>query len=264
MTPSPRRRILLIAIGVLLEACTSPGGSDAVSPTSTVVTTVADTTAAARDSPSVIWNPPATIPGSRGRAPTTPATAVSTAAVAATTSRGPATRSPAPLPSGTGRPLTPLPTVETAVWQRLRRPLKFPAIGADVACPKAEGRNVASTYGPALGNGPVYAVGLGTAAVLRNSARQEGGWSYQKVLFTVAPEYSGPVLIRGHQLDGPYDVRFDEGAAPPPELQLPPAVAGVATWRNYPSSVRFRAPGCYAWQIDGVDFSEIVIFQVVP
>ena len=113
-----------------------------------------------------------------------------------------------------------------------------------------------------MGDSPVYAVGLGTEGVLRYSGVQEGGWFYQKVLFLVAPEYSGPVLIRGRQLDGPNEARFDQGPAPPAELPLLP-VAGAADWRGNPSIVRFRAPGCYAWQFDGEGFSTVVAFQVV-
>lgn len=258
----PRRMLLVICV-LLLVACTRPGGDSPILPMTAVVATVAVATAEARSSPSAAATATVTIPGTRSATPTQ-ATAASTAmSPTSTISRGTATRSTTSPPTGSGRSLTPQPTVAAEVWDRLRRPLQVPTLEAGGACPKAVGRSAAPAYGPALGDGPVYAVGLGTAGVLRYSGVQEGGWFYQKVLFAVAPAYRGPVLIRGRQLDGPNEVRFNQGDDPPAELQLAPARPGNTDWLDNPTSVRFRAPGCYAWQFDGEDFSEVVIFQAV-
>lgn len=131
-------------------------------------------------------------------------------------------------------------------------------------------------FGPAHGDGPVYAVGPGTEGVLRYAAAQGGGpWFVQKVLFVVRPEYRGPVLIRGRQLDGPHEVRSEEGIGPAAELLLPevngprgdgpppPGGANASGWDNSPRFVRVRAPGCYAWQADGLDFSAAIVFEAV-
>jgi hypothetical protein len=50
--------------------------------------------------------------------------------------------------------------------------------------------------------------------------------------------YAARALVRGYQLDGPNEVRFDT-----------------------PSLTRLRAPGCYAYQVDGRTFSYVVIFE---
>lgn len=257
-----RRRMLLLALGLLLASCTRPGGDTLVSPMPTVAASTA--AAEARTSPPTATKIVAARSSTRSATTISEATATRTAAVISPgTPRGTTTGSAVMPPIGPSRPLTPPPTVGAEVWGRLRRPLQIPMIATGAACSLTEGRNVAPAYGPALGDGPVYAVGLGTAGVLRYSTRQEGGWYYQKVLFVVAPAYRGPVLIRGRQLDGPNEARFDEGAVPPAELQLAPAAGESTNWRNYPSFVRFHVPGCYAWQFDGEGFSTVVIFQVV-
>lgn len=260
MTAPPYRRMLLLLFSLLLAACTRPGG-DIPAPPPTVVVSTAVATAEARSSSPTATNTVASIASTRGATPTGVPIAPITPGTPST--RGTATRSPVTSPSGPGRPLTPPPLIGAEVWERLRRPLQVPTIAAGAPCPQDEGRVVTPAYGPALGDGPAYAVGLDTAGVLRYSGRQEGGWYYQKALFLVGPAYRGPLLIRGRQLDGPDEARFDEGAAPPAELRLLPAAGSAADWRGYPSIVRFRAPGCYAWQLDGEDFSEVVIFQVV-
>lgn len=85
-----------------------------------------------------------------------------------------------------------------------------------------------------------------------------------------APRYRGPVLIRGGQLGGDNPVKFDGGTGVLfPELQVPPqsqdGLVGLPSrgWRNWASDVALRAPGCYAWQIDGTTFSYTVVFKAV-
>jgi hypothetical protein len=88
------------------------------------------------------------------------------------------------------------------------------------------------------------------------------------VLWISRPGYQGPLLIRGRQLDGPLAVGFGNEIVPFAELQLPPGTAAGAPlspqgWRNWPSMSRLRSPGCYGWQIDGSDFSEVIVIRAV-
>jgi hypothetical protein len=76
-------------------------------------------------------------------------------------------------------------------------------------------------------------------------------WSGNKVLW-VARRYRGPVLIRGAQLDGPNELRFSSVGGRSP-----------GGWQNRPSTTRLRAPGCYAWQVDGTTFSRVIVFRAV-
>ena len=82
-------------------------------------------------------------------------------------------------------------------------------------------------------------------------------WSGAKVLWFVAPRYRGPVLIRGGRLEQPGRLRFERGKVPPLEMRIQKAKGP----RDRPSYTRLRAPGCYAYQIDGTTFSRIVVFQ---
>jgi hypothetical protein len=81
-------------------------------------------------------------------------------------------------------------------------------------------------------------------------------WSGARVTWTAASSYAGPILIRGRQLDGPSAVGFGEGHVPYDELQFPPG--GTRQW---PTFTRIRAPGCYAYQVDGTSFSTVIVFK---
>jgi hypothetical protein len=78
------------------------------------------------------------------------------------------------------------------------------------------------------------------------------------------------VLIRGGQIGGDKPVMFSTGTVMLfPELQFPPqsqdsreGLSGRG-WRGWPSGTDLRAPGCYAWQIDGTTFSYTVVFKAV-
>ena len=84
-----------------------------------------------------------------------------------------------------------------------------------------------------------------------------GEWSGQKVLWVVDPAYRGRILIRGRQLDGPNELRFEHGLVPPREMHL----IGRGPHTGRPSYTRLRAEGCYGYQIDGAHFSRVIVFE---
>ncbi|MDQ6739695.1 MAG: hypothetical protein M3021_04830, partial [Actinomycetota bacterium] len=142
-----------------------------------------------------------------------------------------------------------------------QRPLQLPRIAPGSGCPTTPGRQVNPAFGPALGSGPVYPAGFGTVGVANYAgALVEGGWSYYKVLWIADPTYHGPILIRGRQIDGPNEVRFERGADPPAELRLTAEAAAGDGWTNWPSYTRLHAAGCYAYQVDGQSFTRIIFF----
>ena len=162
-------------------------------------------------------------------------------------------------------------TAEAGAWQVLgQRPLNLPTLAPGEPCPQTRGRQVTRFYAAALGNGPVYPVGLGTDGVLHyGESGETGEWAYVKVLWIKSSKYTGPALIRGHQIDGPNELRFEAGSDPPSELQFPPEGTAVSPgvawgWKERPSYTRVRASGCYAYQVDGLDFSLVIVFQAVP
>src|SRR5260370_27695161 len=125
----------------------------------------------------------------------------------------PATATSQPTPIVTADPLTVL----------RHRPLHLPQVALGAPCPRAVGRQVVPTYGIAIGDGPAYAVGLGTEGVLMYGGPHNfGGGEYggDKVLWIVSSAYRDLVLIRGQQVDGSLDVRFDTGGDPPQELSF--------------------------------------------
>ncbi|MBA3366989.1 MAG: hypothetical protein H0U03_14615 [Actinobacteria bacterium] len=155
-------------------------------------------------------------------------------------------------------------------WHRLRRPLHVPKIPPGAPCPvsRVDGRIDFAAYGVGLGfgDGPAYPIfgsrSPSEGAQLRfqyppasNSVFFGSAWGGQKVLWFVVPG-GAPVLVRGRQLDGPNEVRCDAGDEPSQELLLPRAF-------DRPSFTRLRAPGCYAYQIDGTDFSKLIVFDAL-
>ena len=113
-------------------------------------------------------------------------------------------------------------------------------------------------------------IGLGERAVLRYRRFPGSTWGGQKVLWVAAPKYDGPVLIRGGRVDAAGGLGFnaDGGGPPLAELQLPPGSAPTNTnrggYREWPSYTRVTSPGCYAYQVDGTDFSYVVVFEAAP
>jgi hypothetical protein len=157
-----------------------------------------------------------------------------------------------------------------SVWQHLRgRPVRVPTISPGAPCPTTPPSGDLSTLAPgsagntAFGRGPVYPVlahATGRAEILfrypppRDSIDYGSAWSGQKVMWILARRFSGPALVRGRQLDGPNDLRFERGLVPPRERPLRRSGSN-------PSFTRLRAPGCYAYQIDGLRFSYRIVFE---
>jgi hypothetical protein len=147
---------------------------------------------------------------------------------------------------------------------------------AGAACP-ASPQQVAHTLspefgsGPAVGTGPIYALmGEMQGGSLKysqsyNQSHYKNGWAYSKVLWMAKPGVTGTILIRGQQIDGPVNgpqlIGFGMGDVP--ELSLHWEIMSQPGWANLPSDVRIRAPGCYAYQVDSQDTSEVIVFQVV-
>lgn len=156
-------------------------------------------------------------------------------------------------------------------WKALQRPLHLPTLRPGARCPasKLAPQVTGTAYGvePAVGPGPVYPIiaPSGVTAYFRSNGWRV--WAGQKVLWFVVPDYTGPVLIRGRRLGGAQLMRFDDGATPSAQIRLAPGDS--VTWtgqvpgsRGRPSYVRVRVPGCYGVQIDGMNFSNVVVFNV--
>lgn len=170
--------------------------------------------------------------------------------------------------------------VAPSTWDTLQaRPLLLPTLVPGDACPAAQGRSVQAGYGPAIGDGPVYIVGMGTDGVLHAGPPTPGAqglhaWGAQFAMFIIAPAYTGPVLARGQQLDGSHALLFNggidqQGGFTPStplllrQMRLEGGAAFGSPWATWLLYLRMQAPGCYGVQFDGMSFHEIVIFRVV-
>jgi hypothetical protein len=163
----------------------------------------------------------------------------------------------------------------------LQRPLKLPRIAPGASCPTTKERQVNAQFGITQGNGPVYAT-IGTEtiespAILRYTTPQHFmynepvniGWGGAKVLWFVSPDYKGPILVRGQQIDGPHAIRFlsDLTTNQPIAQELVFDTASYSGdsfhWPNFGFYTLLQAPGCYAYQVDGINFSYVIIFKAV-
>lgn len=172
----------------------------------------------------------------------------------------------------TSSPPPTLPSRINDTWSLLRQHVLEipPLLLSNHDCLRGQSRVINPAFGEAIGTGPVFAVGLSPDATLNfvgsapSNQFSGSAWGGAKVLWVVAPDYLGPVLIRGRQIDGPNEVRFDAGDDPSPELhieEVPPS--SNSDWRSRASFTRLLAPGCYVYQVDGQNFSEWISFKAI-
>jgi hypothetical protein len=92
------------------------------------------------------------------------------------------------------------------------------------------------------------------------------GWWYYKTLWALAPDYDGPVVITGHQIDGPHRLRFNASGRVQQQLmrlRFGP-VPEHHDWRYGPSSTLIRAPGCYTFELRRREIMEFITFIAAP
>jgi hypothetical protein len=139
----------------------------------------------------------------------------------------------------------------------MMRPLHLPAVAAGQRCPSTPGHQVktADFGGYALGSGPVEPMALGP-----RSSWPDGWYGYKTLWFTL-PSYTDAVLIRGARIDGDGPVGFGEGPRIG-HLIIPPGptVNGQDGYREAPGGTFVKSPGCYAFQVDGLNFSYPIVF----
>lgn len=136
----------------------------------------------------------------------------------------------------------------------------------------------------ALGKGPVRLVFRAVPRILdlfrpeENAAFKGSKWRGAEVLFVSEQDYDGPVFMRGGQIDGKHKIGFGTREAPEWKLLLPEGPWEVVDelsvwagrrlqlpvgWRAQRATIRIRADGCYAIQLDGEEFSQVIEFGAV-
>ena len=149
----------------------------------------------------------------------------------------------------------------------LKRALHFPVLRAGQRCPATRGTLFNTSYfgGIAHGAAPVRVlVGnrRGTADLINPTSVPP--WLGLKTLWFSLPSYQGPFVIRAKRLGRPGPVALGEGPVVGP-LVVPPGSTfnSFSGWREVPGGLWVKSPGCYAWQVDGLGFSEIIVVRAV-
>jgi hypothetical protein len=165
---------------------------------------------------------------------------------------------------------------DSEIPSSLRRPLRLPTVAPGGDCPTSSGRTYSNSQfaGIALGVGPVLPLigvaqnrdaGPARQGILRVRpyADYPGDWLGVKTLWFSFPTYEGPIFLRGRQLDGTNPLAMGEPPTIDPELPAGPTVNGENGFREWPGGTWVKAAGCYAWQVDGLDFSYVIVFKAV-
>lgn len=162
-----------------------------------------------------------------------------------------------------------------------QRPMHLPAVSAGARCPISAshtypaGAGFNSSY-TAVGDGPFTMTGDGVVPVNFTPSADEQysgtGSPGTKVIWRVGQDYQGPVLLRGAKIDGNGSLRFDHyigavggntGRTSNPYPDVAYDTSGDAHVVNtYPGAIRVFSAGCYAIQVDGTSFSDVIVFAV--
>jgi hypothetical protein len=158
---------------------------------------------------------------------------------------------------------TPTAPAGTDAWAALRaRPLRLPSRAPGQPCAPDAAHPVAPAFGPGLGAGPIYPVQGETGTLYFGGDAFPPPWRGQKVLWVGDAAYQGLALVRGARIDAPGEMRFGDGATPLPELRLTTEDGRGApgAWHDWPGYTRLEAAGCYAYQVDSLSGSAVIVF----
>jgi hypothetical protein len=87
-------------------------------------------------------------------------------------------------------------------------------------------------------------------------------WGRAKVLWAWRAPL-GDVLVRGRRLDGGQRLRFTSSMDTEPHRTLALHIVSRRHGGGLPTTTFTPTPGCYAWQIDGHDLTQVIVFKVI-
>lgn len=177
-----------------------------------------------------------------------------------------------PMPSPSATPLhdeDPQGATDDAWSELIQRRQHEVSNGSRGDCPRSLGRDVNPAIGPAVGDGPIYAAYFSNDGIggISESAKADGRYP-KKILWVSDPSYLGVALVRGWHLGDDQPVVFDARGQTRVEMLRLPLEAWVdggtgEGWREWDSLALVESPGCYAFQIDGEDFSDVMVVELV-
>jgi len=147
-------------------------------------------------------------------------------------------------------------------------PLRLPVVRAGQPCPVSTA-HAWTGWGQAtrvLGEGPLYPIADyfrrdGATLELRPDDRTADG-TYEKKVRWLGGGYRGQVLLRAARLDGPGSARaqfsyFGERRGDAYYAELTEAE------NDLPATTTVSGPGCFAYQVDGANLRETIVFRAV-
>jgi hypothetical protein len=187
--------------------------------------------------------------------------------------RPPPVATPTPGPTLAASAVTPTPEY----WASLTsRPLQLPKIGPGETCPRSTASIVDPHYSALLGDSPIYLLSGGDAAwtwYTTLGKPDDGRYPLGPGEWRNDPSYLGPAVLRGGSIDGSGNclefkvrtARHGQRAIPVIHLPLDPRDLGAphADMRQYWVTSWVSGGGCYAYQIDGIGFTETIVVELV-
>lgn len=153
----------------------------------------------------------------------------------------------------------------SAVWDQLRRPVDGPTVAREGSCPRPDGGEVARVQGLTFGTGPLHVQGLSANGTVHlASAPAPDGDASITLRVIVSPDYTGPLLIRGHRLDEGGQIRFQ---ASDHEDEAHLVIGETSTpdwWVTVLRDIRIPGAGCYTIEVTGLDVAETLVFEAIP
>jgi hypothetical protein len=157
-------------------------------------------------------------------------------------------------------------TVDPAFTALAGRSLNLPS-ASNGECPLTTAELRSPTEPFTIGDGPVYTSGVGSSSLLNLNTR--GDWLVGTLSWTADRSFAEKALVRGERIDEEGQMGF--GLTRPtlnvpdrlaveldPALELPRSADVDFSWS---AEVFVKAAGCYALQIDGEDFTDVVVFR---
>lgn len=158
----------------------------------------------------------------------------------------------------------------------LARPLHFPSLQPGESCPATAGATVSNSFfgGVALGSGPVRVLIVNRGDLIQGRAvlgfaTDTPGWFALQTLWFAIPGYNGPFVVRAKRLgsNGPIEVQpgrtGQEPGSGPLVVPAGPTLNTDSGFRTIPGSTWVTSAGCYAWQVDGRNFSEVIVVDAL-
>lgn len=169
-------------------------------------------------------------------------------------------------PTATATPIIDWTTLES-------KPLHLPTLMPGAACPVTPSRqNVSPDRQYVVGQGPAYIVSQIpiTSIAFDDPGPLDPGspWKISKVFWQLPATLTGPAIVRGRELGGTQTVMFNGGLGQTTEnpqgtepILSDLRLSGNGQWNTYTTFVRIQVVGCYAFQTDSLNATDVIVIQ---